>query len=177
MEQEVIEILSDEESEDEVMRENVKSLPSKKRTLLSSESATGSPSQHWITLDMTIEVQDSDDEHPIAMKAVPMKAVIPATGTAFSDTKGLKQVECGTERIWVSESSITLSVDNLGEAAKDKLGRYIVTQRSRLIWLKIFWRFLHAGQFCQKGSTLHTLLTWIIIRSGRNWIQIVRKNS
>ena len=74
MEQDVIEISSDEELEDEVktpMRENNKSLPSKKRTLSSSESATGSPSKCWITLNMAIEVQDSDDEHPTAMKAIP----------------------------------------------------------------------------------------------------------
>lgn len=98
------------------MRENNKSSPSKKRTL--SSSATGSPSKRRITLDMAIEVEDSDDEHPTAMKAV--------SATAFSDTKDVK-VEHGTKKI----SSIT-SPGNCNEAAKDKLGRYIVTQKVKV---------------------------------------------
>jgi hypothetical protein len=112
MEQDVIKISSDEELEDsdEVMRENNKSSPLKKRTL--SSSATGSPSKRRITasgtLNMAIEVQDSDDDHPTAMKA------IPAT-TSVSDTREVK-IERG----------------NLDEAAKDKLGRYIVTQKVKV---------------------------------------------
>lgn len=130
MEQDVIEISSDEELEDEVktpMRENNKSLPSKKRTISSSESATGSPSKRQITLNMAIEVQDSDDKHPTAMKAIPSPTkAIPARATAFSDTKDVK-VERGTEKI-----SLITSPGNLDEAEKDKLGRYIVTQKVKV---------------------------------------------
>ena len=109
------------------MRENNKSLPSKKRTLSSSESATGSPSKRRITLNMAIEVQDSNDEHPTAMKAIPSPTkAIPAQATAFSDTKDVK-VERGTEKI-----SLITSPGNLDEAEKDKLGRYIVTQKVKV---------------------------------------------
>ena len=108
IEQEVIEISSDEELE--VVKENNKSSPSKKRTL--SSSATGSPSKRRITLNMAIEVQDSDDEHPTA---IPTKA-IPGPATGFSDTRNVK-VEHGTAK---------------NEAAKDKLGRYIVTQKVKV---------------------------------------------
>ena len=107
IEQEVIEISSDEELGDKEI--NNKSSPSKKRTL--SSSATGSPSKRRITgtLDMAIEVQDSDDEHLTAMKAIQ----VPATG--FSNTRDVK-VERG----------------NLNEAAKDKLGKYILTQKVKV---------------------------------------------
>ena len=57
---------------------------------------------------MAIEVQDSVDELAAVMKA------IPATG--YSDTRDDVKVERG----------------NFNEAAKDKLGRYIVTQKVKV---------------------------------------------
>ena len=117
--QEVIEISSDDELEDEVTRGNTKSSPLKRHTHLNS--VAGSPSKRRITtLDTVIEVLDSDDERPTTKKAVPMKAVL------FSDTRRVK-VECGTEEMVSSASS-----SRFNEAIKDKLGRYIVTQKVKV---------------------------------------------
>jgi hypothetical protein len=112
VEQEVIEISSDEESEDKVMKENNKFTPSKKRAL--SNSATGSPSKRRIILDMATDSEDldSDDDPP---PAVPMRAVPAAT---FPDVK----VERGGEKIASSGN----------DAAKGKDGRYMVTQKVKV---------------------------------------------
>jgi hypothetical protein len=128
-EQEVIEISSDEESvsKDEVKKENnnLKSIPWKKRTLSNSESATGPPSKRRITLgrvETAIEILDSDDEHPTAMKAIPTKAA-----TAFSDTRPVKvESHGGAEKMALS----------INETAKDKEGRYIVTQKVKVDSIK-----------------------------------------
>lgn len=125
MEQEVIEISSDE---DEVPKKHNKSMPSKKRTL--SNSATGPPSKRrmGVTLnidsDMAMEVLDSDDELLTAMKAIPTKDV---QATAVSDTNHVARVkvECGAERMASSASGIK-------DATKDKDGRYIVTQKVKV---------------------------------------------
>ena len=116
MAQEVIEISSDDELEDEVTQGNTKSLPLKRRA--PSSSAGGSPSKRWITtLDTAIEVLDSDDEPSTTKKAVPMKAVL------FSDTRHVK-VEHGAEKM--------ASVASSSNATKDKLGRYIITQKVKV---------------------------------------------
>ena len=118
-EREIIEISSDEESKDEEKRENNQS-PRKKRAL--SNSATGSPSKRRVTLRLepvdtghtAIEVLDSDDEHPTA---IPTKS---ATGPI--------KVESG------ANSEMTAS--SINDAAKDKGGRYIVTQKVKVDSIK-----------------------------------------
>ena len=130
-EQEIIEISSDEESEpkDEVKKENNKSIPWKKRTLSESNSATGPPSKRRITIGRVktaaIEILDSDDEHPTArataMKAIPTKLEA-ATASGFSYTMPVKVESHG-------HGGAALSIN---EAAKDKEGRYIVTQKVKV---------------------------------------------
>jgi hypothetical protein len=65
-------------------------------------------------------VIDSDDEHLTTKKAIPMKAIL------FSDTRHVK-VEHGTEKMALIASS-----SNVNEAVKDKLGRYIITQKVKV---------------------------------------------
>ena len=84
MEQEFIEISSDEESEskDKVKRENNTSIHLKKRTLSNSASASGPPSKQRITHDTvdTIKILDLDDEHPIvSMKAATNAGTVTST--------------------------------------------------------------------------------------------------
>ena len=105
---EIIEISSDEESKDEVRKENNRL---KKRSLSNSASGPGSPpSKRRMTriTALPIEVLDSDDEHLAAMKVVPTKAAIITTRPV--------KVESGAEK----------------EVAKDKDGRYIVTQKVKV---------------------------------------------
>jgi hypothetical protein len=129
-EKEFIEISSDEELEDEVKGECNKSMvPLKKRTL--SNSATQAPpsKRRITTLDSdTIEVLDSDDEHPTAMKAVPTKDSDPTMDAfAFSDTRPVTvKVESGSKKMASSSN----------EAAKNKDGRYIVTQKVKVDSIK-----------------------------------------
>ena len=131
-EQEVIVISSDDESKDEVLvnkkleSKSIALTPSrKKRTLLNvTVSGHGSPSKRWVTLNLntTIEILDSDDEHPTAMKAIP--TMMKAAGTATP-----VKVESGT-----LTKKMTLSTGNLSinEVAKDRDGRYIVMQKVKV---------------------------------------------
>jgi hypothetical protein len=107
IEQEIIEISSDEESKNEVTKEDDKFIALKKRSL--SNSATGPPSKRRITsdsVDTAIEVLDSDDEleQLNAMKSVTMMTTTAAEKTASSSI----------------------------ETAKDRDGRYIVTQKVKV---------------------------------------------
>jgi hypothetical protein len=126
--QEVIEISSDEESKDEVRREN------KKRTLSISAAGSESPSKRRITLNTLTAIEvlslDSDDEYPTATKAIPTKAAA-AFGTSLRSvtSQAVKvQVESGAD-----SEKMALSIN---EAAKDKDGRYIVTQKVKVDSIK-----------------------------------------
>ena len=114
---EVIEISSDEELlKDKNNKSKSQASPLKKRTL--SNSATGPPNKRRITLDTTaIEILDSDDE---SMKAIPTKAI------AFTDTRPVPPVKVEID----AEKMVTSS--NEAAAAKDKDGRYIVTQKVKV---------------------------------------------
>ena len=119
-EQEVIEISSDEESKDGVTREGTGNKSPKKRTLSNSATGSESPSKRRITFNTAFEILDSDDEHLKTMTAVPSPTKA-ATASGFSDTRPVK-IESGAEKI--------TSFSN--EAAKDKHGRYIVTQKVKV---------------------------------------------
>ena len=124
--QDVIEISSDDSDEESKDEENNKS---KKRTR-SNSAATGPPSKRRVTLNTAIEiieVLDSDDEISTTIKAVPMKAA-----TGFSDPRPVTvklEVESSDEKM-TSSGTVTQAGSN--EAAKDKDGRYIVTQKVKV---------------------------------------------
>ena len=118
IEQEVIEISSDEESEDKVTIEN-KSL--KKRTL--SNSATGPPSKQQITLNTKIESLDSDDECLTVIKAIPTKTTTAVSNTVTRPVK----VKSGAEKMVSSGND---------SAVKGRDGRYIVTQKVKVDSIK-----------------------------------------
>jgi hypothetical protein len=123
-EQEFIEISSDEESESKG------EVNLKKRTLSNSASASGPPSKRRITHD-TIEILDSDDEHPIISRKAAPDALLynvrndSETTTTFSGTSTRPvKVERGADLEKMALSS--------NEAAKDKDGRYRVTKKVKV---------------------------------------------
>ena len=139
MEQEFIEISSDEESEskDKVKRENNTSIHLKKRTLSNSASASGPPSKRRITNDTvdTIEILDSDDENPIvSMKAATDGATLPHNVSLRNDSEFTTTFSGPSTRPVKVESGANSEKMALcsNEAAKDKDGRFIVTKKVKV---------------------------------------------
>ena len=101
----------------------LESMALKKRTL--SNSVTSSPRKRRITLNTAIDILDSDDESPTAMETAPMKAA-----TAFSN------MIIGPVKV---ESSGAEKMTSSNEAARDKDGRYRVTQKVKVDLIEKLW--------------------------------------